>query len=126
MLNPTKPSFWRTRWALLGALVLWGASGLSLADNDHDRARQALQAGEVLPLGTVLQRLEREVPGQILDVELDRETDHGVARWMYKIKLLRSDGTLAKLKVDARSGALISRKGKGQDAQAPDNAPQPK
>lgn len=126
MRNPLQPPLWRTRWALLCALALWGACGMAQADNDHDRARQALQAGEVLPLGTVLQRLEHEVPGQILDVELDRETDHGVARWLYKIKLLRSDGTLVKLKVDARSGALISRKGKGQGAHAPDKASQPK
>lgn len=112
MTNPLTRFTWRGCWPLLCALTLSGVSGFSHADNDQDRARQALQAGEVLPLGTVLERVEKEVPGQILDVELDRETDEGVARWLYKIKLLRTDGALVKLKVDARSGVLVSRKDK--------------
>lgn len=112
MTNPLTRFTWRAGWALLCALTLSGVSGFSHADSDQDRARQALQAGEVLPLDTVLERVAKEVPGQILDVELDRETDDGVARWMYKIKLLRTDGALVKLKVDARSGVLVSQKGK--------------
>lgn len=85
-------------------------SGLSQADSDHDRARRALEAGEVLPLGTILTRLEREHPGQVLDVELDLEQHDGVARWVYEVKLLRKGGALVKLEVDARTGAVISRK----------------
>jgi uncharacterized membrane protein YkoI len=112
MTNPLTKLIWRGCRALLCALTLSAVSGLSHADNDQDRARQALQAGEVLPLGTVLERVEKEVPGQILDVDLDRETEDGVARWVYKIKLLRTDGGLVKLKVDARSGVLLSQKGR--------------
>ena len=70
------------------------------ADGDHDRARAALRAGEVLPLHTVLERLQREQPGQVLEVELDRE--HG--EWVYEIKLLRPDGRVVELKRDARTG----------------------
>jgi len=110
---------WRAGCALLCALTLSGVSGLAHADSEQDRARHALQAGEVLPLGTVLDRLAKEVPGQILDVELDRETDEGVARWVYKIKLLRPEGTLVKLMVDARSGVLLSQKGKHHRPVAP-------
>jgi uncharacterized membrane protein YkoI len=87
-----------------------GVSGLSQADSDHDRARRALEAGEVLPLGTILTRLEREHPGQVLDVELDLEQHDGVERWVYEVKLLRKGGALVKLEVDARTGAVISRK----------------
>lgn len=87
-------------------------SSTGFADSDHDRARHALQAGEVLPLGTILERVEREVPGKILDVELDRDKDDGLVRWVYKVKVLSADGTLLKLKVDGKSGALISRKRK--------------
>ncbi len=74
--------------------------------HDHDRARQALEAGEVLPLKTVLDRVEREYPGQIMEVELDRED----GRWVYEVKILRTGGALLKLKVDARNGALLGRK----------------
>lgn len=98
------------------ALLLAGA-GVSLASDGHgsdqDRARQALEAGEVLPLRTILERVERDYPGQVVEVELERE--HG--RWAYEIKLLRSGGSLVKLKVDARDGTVLgikARKGGGQ------------
>ena len=87
-----------------------GVSGMSLADADHDRARRALEAGEVLPLGTILTRLERDHPGQVLDVELDLEKHDGAERWVYEVKLLRKGGALVKLEVDARTGTVISRK----------------
>ena len=87
-----------------------GLSDFSRADADHDRARQALEAGEVLPLGTILERLERDHPGQVLDVELGLEKRDGVERWVYEVKLLRKGGALVKLKVDARTGSVISRR----------------
>jgi uncharacterized membrane protein YkoI len=87
-----------------------GVSGISRADADHDRARQALEAGEVLPLDAILKRIERDHPGQVLDVELELEKRDGVERWVYEVKLLRKGGALAKLEVDARTGSVISRK----------------
>lgn len=95
-------------------LLLAFCNGAGMADNerDHDRARQALEAGEVLPLRTILERVEREYPGQVVDIELERENEHknGPEGWVYKIKLLRSGGALVRLKVDARTGAVIGKK----------------
>ncbi len=71
--------------------------------NDHDRARQAVAAGLVLPLPVVLERLQKETPGQVLEVELERERE----LWIYEIKLLTPAGQLSKIKVDARTGALM-------------------
>ncbi|MDD5028210.1 MAG: PepSY domain-containing protein [Rhodoferax sp.] len=101
---------WPLVIAWLSACVLTLGSGLARADSDHDRARQALQAGEVLPLTTILARVEREHAGKVLDVELERDKDDGVARWVYKVKVLTPDGTRLKLQMDAKSGELISRK----------------
>ena len=75
----------------------------SHADSDHDRARQALEAGEILPLKTVLERLARDTPGQVMEVELERSGE----RWIYEIKLLQTGGALIKLKVDARDATVI-------------------
>jgi uncharacterized membrane protein YkoI len=91
------------------ASALLAAPALA-SDKDHDRAREAVKAGQVMPLRSVLERLEREHPGQVLDVELDLEKEGGVERWVYEIKLLRQGGSLVKLEVDARTGAVISRK----------------
>ena len=104
---------WRKLALSLCAAILACCSATSIAGDDHDRARQALEAGEVLPLHTILVRVEREQPGQVLDVELEREHEGNRDRWIYEIKMLRSGGALVKLKVDARNGAIISQKNKG-------------
>ena len=94
-------------------LALMGARAGQAGDgHDHDRARRALESGEIVPLRTILERVERDYPGQIMEVELERED----ARWMYEIKLLRTGGALVKLEIDARDGKLLGIKGpKGKD-----------
>lgn len=107
----------RQACAALGALFLVLASPAGLAgddhERDHERARQALEAGEVLPLRSILERVEREYPGQVVDVELEREHKDRRERWVYEVKVLRAGGALIKLKVDARDGTVIGRKSKG-------------
>ena len=91
------------------ALALPGSGVSFAADNpDHDRARQAVEAGDVLPLRTILDRVEREYPGQVMEVELDREK----GEWVYEVKLLRKGGALMKLKIQARDGTILGFKEK--------------
>jgi uncharacterized membrane protein YkoI len=103
-----------SKLAVVLAMVL--TSPLASADNEQDRARAAVQAGNVLPLKTVLERLEREHPGQVLEVEL--EQDEG--RWIYEIKLIQAGGRLVKLELDAVSGVVLRRK---ERARKPDARP---
>lgn len=87
--------------------VLWLPAPARASDKvDHDRARQAVQSGQVLPLRTVLERLEREAPGQVLEVELEHE--HG--QWVYEIKVLQADGRVVKLLLDARDARVLKRR----------------
>lgn len=94
----------------LAAVLLAGAIAVpALARDhgdrrDHERARQAVTSGQVLPLRTVLERLEREHPGQVLEVELEQDDD----QWVYEVKLLQNDGQLVKIKLDARTAAVLS------------------
>lgn len=89
--------------ALALAALAAAGNGVAGGDHDHDRARQALEAGEILPLRTILERVERTHPGKVMEVELEREG----GRWLYEIKLLQAGGTLSKLKVDARDGSVV-------------------
>lgn len=75
---------------------------------DHERARAAVQAGEVLPLPTLLERLQRTHPGQVLELELEQED----GRWIYEVKLLQADGQLLKLELDARTAQVLELKRK--------------
>ena len=64
---------------------------------------QAVQSGQVLPLTTVLERLAAQHPGQVLEVELERDAQ----QWIYEIKLLTADGQLLKLKLDAGTAEVL-------------------
>lgn len=75
----------------------------ALADDDHERARRALQAGELLSLNEILKRVQQTQPGEVLEVELERERD----RWVYELKVLSRDGALIKLDVDGRDGSVL-------------------
>ena len=47
--------------------------------------------------------LQREVPGQVLEVELEQEG----GRWIYEIKLITPAGQLTKVKLDARTAEVL-------------------
>lgn len=92
-------------WALLGP---FGTTARADTRQDHEIARRALAAGEILPLRTVLQRLEQAHPGEVLEVELEQQS----GRWIYEVKLLGSDGSISKLMVNAKDASLIEIKGR--------------
>ena len=105
------------RSVLAGLVLLCLAMGGASAGDkdDHDRARAAVLAGEMLPLPALLERLQRSHPGQVLELELEREN----GRWIYEVKLLQSDGQLVKLEVDATTAQVLAVKRKdkpGSDA----------
>lgn len=81
----------------------WAAS-----EGDHDRARAAVEAGEILPLPALLEQVQRTHPGQVLELEL--ETQGG--RWIYEMKLLQPDGRLLRLVVDARTAQVLKLRSK--------------
>lgn len=106
------------RAAVAGALAL--LAGMATAGSgDHERARAAVQAGAVLPLPAVLERLQRSHPGQVMEVELERDD----GRWTYEVKLLQPDGRLARLVLDARTAEVLSQRMRGRAATAPPAAP---
>jgi len=93
---------------LLPALAL-AATPLPAAASgrhDHDQARAAVKAGDILPLPQVLDRVARTHPGQVLEVELERED----GRWIYELRVLQPTGALLKLDVDARTGDVLKAK----------------
>ncbi|MFA7280450.1 MAG: PepSY domain-containing protein [Sterolibacterium sp.] len=104
-MKPYRSSLLTLSVALLLATVAnvpsWAGDGY-----DQDRARQALEAGEILPLNTILERLGRDNPGQIMEVKLERKEP----RWIYEIKVLRTGGAMVKLKLDAHDGTLLETK----------------
>ena len=103
--------------ALLGVAVL--SAAWAGDHDDHERARAAVRAGEVLPLPALMERLQRTHPGRVLELELEREDD----RWIYDIKLLQADGRLVKLEVDARTAEVLDVKRKRARKSDPQERP---
>lgn len=86
------------------ALILFCMASPAWADgNDHDRARRALEAGEILPLARILQAAEAARPGRVIEIELDRDG----GRWIYELELVSPQDRLYEMEIDAATGAIL-------------------
>ncbi|MEO6352152.1 MAG: PepSY domain-containing protein [Oxalobacteraceae bacterium] len=80
-------------------------------DDEHDRARTAMTAGQIMPLAEILGQVEQRYAGRVVKTEL--ELHDGI--WMYELKLLPANGRLYKLKINAQTGRVIGAKGQVQE-----------
>jgi uncharacterized membrane protein YkoI len=97
----------KTTLALL--VLLWTPAALAGERIDHDRARRAVEAQEILPLRDIMAKAEAEYPGRLVEAEL--EDEHGTL--VYELKMLAADGKVRKLHYDARTGRLLCVKERG-------------
>jgi uncharacterized membrane protein YkoI len=86
-------------------LVIVAAPGPADGDgmDDHDRARQAVERGDALPLGSILRRVEAETGGRVIEVEFERDD----GRWMYELEVITPDGRLLEVEVDGATGRIF-------------------
>lgn len=85
---------------LLFALIAMPALG---DRSDHDRARRALEAGEILPLAEILAAAEAARPGRVIEIDLERDD----GRWIYELELVSPGGVLYEMEIDAASGRVL-------------------
>ena len=87
------------------ALIALAAAPVHAGDDrdDHVEARALLERGEILPLARILQIVQRDQPGDVIEVELDR--DDGV--WEYEVKVLDAQGVVRKVTLAARDGTVL-------------------
>lgn len=116
-------------WAALASPSAWAGR-----KDDHDKARAAVQAGEVLPLPALLERLQRTHPGKVLELELEFEDDvddvraagRKAGRWVYEVKLLQADGQLLKLEVDGATAQVLKVKRESDRKRRREHPPLPR
>ncbi|MDO9707373.1 PepSY domain-containing protein [Paracraurococcus lichenis] len=99
--------------AALAALALLPA-GPAVADDDHERARRAVEAGRIRPLAQLLAEVERRFIGQVVETDLDDDDDND-GRWTYSFKLLPPSGHMYRVDLDAATGAVLRTKGPVQE-----------
>ena len=106
--------FHRPQSLLTLALVLAFVAAAGAGD-DHARAQAAREAGEIVSLRAILDRVEAEFTGSPAEIELD-DAD---GRFIYKVKLLALSGAIVNLEYGAWDARLLGAKGRGADAARP-------
>ena len=66
----------------------------------------------VAPMRSLLAQVHEAYPGQVLEVELEREEYGKGDIWVYEIKLLTAKGRVLKLEYDAINLELLQIKGR--------------
>jgi uncharacterized membrane protein YkoI len=72
-------------------------------DGDHERARQAFEAGEILPITRILELVSQRLPGDIVEVEVEVRGE----RMSYEVDVLTATGQVREIELDARTGEVI-------------------
>jgi hypothetical protein len=89
----------------LSALLFTGAPP-AIAGENHETARRLREIGEILPLATIIEKARQYKPGDVIEIELERE-DWG---YKYELDILDGSGRVWELEFNATTGELIKMK----------------
>jgi uncharacterized membrane protein YkoI len=76
----------------------------------QDRAREAVQQGEILPLSDIRRRVRDQFGGKIVAVDL-AEGQEDDAPWIYDIRVLSPEGRVLSVQMDASDGQVLEVRG---------------
>ena len=71
----------------------------------RSEVRELREAGKILPMEDILARVRSAQPGQVVEIELEREQ----GRLVYEVKLIDDADAIHKLELDAASGEVLKR-----------------
>jgi len=98
---------WLACGAVLALLVMAGSGAVAPADDGKAAlAARLAQNGDILPLEQILQHVQAVQPGKVIEAEFE----HDRGRYIYEVEVLDNKGVVWKLKLDAKTGALIGAK----------------
>ncbi|MCU7905415.1 MAG: PepSY domain-containing protein [Candidatus Thiodiazotropha sp. (ex Epidulcina cf. delphinae)] len=89
----------------LAILAILAMTGRLSADEGYQQARRLKEAGDILPLQTLLHTIQSQHPGRVLEVEFERKGE----RYVYEIEILDKQGAVWEFKIDASSGEIVER-----------------
>ncbi len=83
-------------------------------DVDADAAAAALERNEIMAVSEILTKVKERHDGRILDIRLE-DGGRGLHGWIYKIRLLKPDGRILLLKMDAATSSVLAVGGEGEE-----------
>jgi uncharacterized membrane protein YkoI len=72
-------------------------------DDDSHRARNAVSSGTILPLATILGRLDSGFAGRLIDADLKRRS----GRVIYELQIVTPAGRVLEVDVDAATARVV-------------------
>ncbi|SDH20976.1 PepSY domain-containing protein [Roseospirillum parvum] len=72
--------------------------------DDHDRARAAVAEGRARPLADILSAVEPDLPGRVIETELEMED----GRLVYEFTVIARDGRVREVMVDAATAEIVA------------------
>ncbi len=77
--------------------------------SDHDEVRGVMKQQKILPYGEIARLVKSRYNGRIVGQELRKFSRE---RWVYEMKVLRDDGQVIMVLVDAHSGRIMGGRGR--------------
>ena len=95
-----------TAAGLAGAGLLSSLPATAESGMRQDEVRQLRESGKIMSMEDILARVRQAQPGQVVEVELDREN----GRYVYEVKLIDTGNKVHKLELDAGTGEVLRRR----------------
>jgi uncharacterized membrane protein YkoI len=89
---------------LLAIVLLFCALPARGGLDDYQRAREALERGEVMPLAEILALVQGELDARVIEVEFEEEA----GEYVYEFELITPDGRLLEATADAVTGRILT------------------
>jgi uncharacterized membrane protein YkoI len=77
------------------------------ADANQIEVENATKSGKIRPLGEILDVVQRNVPGKVLDVQVD----NAGSPWLYRIKVRGRKGDVTSVILNAETGVIMEIRG---------------
>lgn len=94
-----------TRFAAIAVIAFLSSAPVPAgAGEGHQKAKQLKDAGEILPLETVISSATSQKPGRVIEAELKKSR----SGYVYEVELVDKSGVVWELVFNARTGELVS------------------
>ena len=81
----------------------------ALAPQDQNDALKARKRGNLIPYGKISRRAERQFGGRVVG---QRVRQYSRDRWVYELRILRQDGQVISVVIDAQTGEVMGTRGR--------------
>ncbi|AJR06037.1 hypothetical protein H744_1c1012 [Photobacterium gaetbulicola Gung47] len=103
----------KSKYIAILSLLFFAVSALASVEleieEDHDDVMRAVQQGLVQPFSSLQSKVDEQLHGRIIRVELEEDDDI----WIYELKLIDPNNNIVRVEYDAKTLTILEIKGRG-------------